>query len=132
MRALGRALDPEREWSVAELTALPTGVAEAAARSSPPAVAACREIVDSLTLGIVTLANVFNPSTVVLGGAMRPVVEWGLHAIREAVARDIVPGMHVPAIEMSMVGEYECAVGAAAIAHHEMIDISHLAIEGPY
>ena len=78
-----------------------------------------------LGLGLVTLVNIFNPSTIVLGGVMRPLIELCLDKLRKTVAEGIVPGTLVPDIRMSALGIFECAVGAAAVAHHHSFDIAN-------
>ena len=73
-----------------------------------------------------SLVNIFNPSTVFLGGAMRPVIKLGLVGIRNTIATGIVPGMTMPDIRLSTLGEFECAIGVATIAHHQAFDVSNI------
>ena len=65
------------------------------------AIAAVRKLEAYLATGMVSLANIFNPSDIVLGGMMRPVLELGLDRLRQAVAAGIVPGVTPPAIALS-------------------------------
>lgn len=104
---------------------LPQAIARAARLGDPSARAAIASLARHLGLGLVTLANVFNPSVIVLGGIMRPVIELCLDKLRTNVAERIVPGALVPDIRMSALGIFECAVGAAAVAHHHSFDIAN-------
>lgn len=108
------------------LLELPGRVAAAALAGDEAARGAVGSIADHLATGIASLVNAFNPRTVVLGGPMRPVIALIIPAVAEAVAARIVPGMTPPEIEASKLGVMECAIGAAAIAHHHAIDISHV------
>ena len=55
-------------------------------KGSAPAVAAVRKLEAYLAIGMVNLTNIFNPSDIVLGGMMRPVLELCLDRLRQAVA----------------------------------------------
>ena len=105
-----------------------TQVPPAWKRGDPRAVRAVDEIVSALSLGLVTLTNAFNPDEIVLGGAMGPVLELVIGTLQERLERDVVPGMLVPRISLSRLGDLHCAIGAAAIAHHEASDISHVGL----
>jgi N-acetylglucosamine repressor len=105
-----------------------TAVPPAWRRGDPRAVEAMEELSRALSLGLVTLANAFNPDEIVLGGAMRPVLELVIDTLQEKLAREAVPGMLVPKVSLSRLGEMHCAIGAAAIAHHEASDISHVGL----
>ena len=109
----------------------PELVAQAVRDGHAPAIAAVRKLEAWLATGMVSLANIFNPSDVVLGGMMRPVIELGLDRLRQAVAAGIVPGVTLPAIALSRGNLFECAVGVAAIAHHQQFDATAIALEGP-
>jgi len=104
---------------------LPEEMAVAARRRDPAALRALASLRRHLGLGLVTLVNIFNPSTIVLGGVMRPMIELCLDQLRDTVAKGIVPGTLVPEIRMSALGIFECAVGAAAVAHHHSFDIAN-------
>ncbi len=60
---------------------------------------------------------------------MRPVIALIIPKVAEAVAARIVPGMVPPEIEASKLGVMECAIGAATIAHHHALDISHVEVQ---
>jgi predicted NBD/HSP70 family sugar kinase len=77
-----------------------------------------------LAAGIASLVNIFNPGLVMLGGAMRPVLARLLPDLQRDVAAAIVPGTAIPEIRLSVHGDLECAVGAAALAHHRAFDVS--------
>jgi len=104
---------------------LPARIARAARRRDPAALAAVASLARHLGLGLVALTNIFNPSTIVLGGIMRPLIELCLDRLRKTLADGIVPGALVPEIRMSALGLLECAVGAAAVAHHHSFDIAN-------
>ena len=109
----------------------PELVAKAVRDGDAPATAAVRKLETYLATGMVSLTNIFNPSDIVLGGTMRPVLELGLDRLRQAVAAGIVPGVTPPAIALSRGNLFECAIGAAAIAHHQQFDATAIALEGP-
>lgn len=114
----------------AGIAADPEQVAEAVRHGDAPAIAAVRKLEAYLAIGMASLANIFNPSDIVLGGMMRPVLELGLDRLRQAVAAGIVPGLTPPAIALSKGSLFECAVGAAAIAHHLQFDATAIALDG--
>jgi N-acetylglucosamine repressor len=126
LAALGRYLAEEG----AAIPADPELVAQAMRNGHAPALAAVRKLEASLATGMASLANIFNPSDIVLGGMMRPVLEPGLDRLRQAVAAGIVPGMTSPTIALSRESLFECAIGAAAIAHHQQFDATAIALEG--
>lgn len=111
------------------LLRLPSEVAAAAAAGDGNAADAVRSIGESVASGVVTLVNIFNPSTVILGGPMRPVLTKVLRLVEGRVAAGVVPGLAVPSLEIGRLGELECAVGAATIAHHRAVDISYLDVD---
>ena len=53
---------------------------------------------------------------------MRPVIEFVLDDLRDAVKTGIMPGIPAPSIDLSRNGEYECAIGVAALAHQAEFD----------
>jgi len=107
---------------------LPMRIASKAVEGDRAARAAINSIADYLTIGLLSLTNIFNPHTIFLGGAMRPVLASCLEALRGRVGAGIVPGMRVPEIRLSTLGEMECAIGAATITHHRACDVSHIEI----
>jgi predicted NBD/HSP70 family sugar kinase len=108
----------------------PSDVAAAVLAGDAAAIAAIGELRRHLATGMINLTNIFNPSDIVLGGAMRPVLELCLGELREAVAKGIVPGMRPPAIRLSGTSPFECAMGAAAISHHTQFDTTALSLGG--
>ncbi len=91
--------------------------------NEPAALASLESFAHHLGLGIITLVNVFNPTSVVLGGVMRPILEQCLGVVQSRVAEGIVPGIPVPDVRLSPLGLYESAVGAASLAHQRTFDI---------
>lgn len=108
----------------------PVQVSDAIGAGDDAATAAVERLTAHLATGIISLTNVFNPSDIVLGGAMRPVLALGLERLRDVVAGGIVAGMPPPKIALSAGDPYECAIGAAAIAHHAQFDVSALSVGG--
>ncbi|SHF96014.1 Sugar kinase of the NBD/HSP70 family, may contain an N-terminal HTH domain [Kaistia soli DSM 19436] len=125
LAALARLWRSGDETGESDTTGLPGRVAEAAENDDPNAVTAIDHIAERLGRGIVSLVNIFNPSTIVLGGVMRPVIERMIPVLEAVVASGIVPGMRVPDIRLSALGLHECAIGAATIAHHRAFDLSN-------
>ena len=92
--------------------------------------AAVQRLETHLSTGMVNLSNIFNPSDIVLGGSLRPILALCLENLRAAVARGIVPGVQPPNINLSRISQFECAVGAAAITHHAQFDTTALSLAG--
>lgn len=109
-----------------DLSLLPETVAVAHAEGSPEAARAVDSLAAHLVTGIVSLVNLFNPSQIILGGIMRPVLARCLGAVHGGVAGRIIPGTRVPEIRLSHLDTYECAIGAACLAHHRAFDLSNL------
>ena len=107
---------------------MPAEIVAAADDGDAKAVAAIESGTHWLGLGVISLINLFNPSTVILGGVMRPMIERCLDALRARVRDGIISGIPVPDVRLSELGKYECAVGAATVAHHHAFDISRVDI----
>ena len=120
---LGREPGPDDD-----IAALPAKVAKAFSEGGTAALRATESLAAHLSMGLASLVNVFNPSQVILGGAMRPVLECCLADIQADVARRIIPGTRMPDIQISHLGAFECAIGAACVAHHKAFDISNVEI----
>ena len=131
LSALARSFRGTDRMSVVELAALPEVVAQAAEAGHPRARKAIESLSHHVALGLVSLVNVFNPDTILLGGVMRPVIERCLDAIRAGLAAGIVPGTTVPEVRLSAHGVLECAIGAASIAHHRAFDLSRVDLAEP-
>jgi predicted NBD/HSP70 family sugar kinase len=124
--ALGRNYLGTDKLTEQQFAALPAEVVEEADNGNSKAKAALSSFSHWMGLGIVSLINMFNPSTVILGGVMRPVLERTIDDIRAAVEAGIISGIPVPDVRLSELGKYECAIGAATIAHHHAFDISRV------
>lgn len=105
---------------------LPTQVAERLAKGDVDAERAVTTLSGYLTEGLVDITNVFDPDSIVLGGAMAPVLDAVIERVAPALARRMVPGMTMPQLGVSRLGTFECAIGAAALAHHEALDLTNL------
>jgi hypothetical protein len=79
--------------------------------------------------GLVSLTNIFNPKEIVLGGLMRPLFAPHMPRIAQGVRSGIVPGMAMPQLNLSAGEEFDCAIGAASVAHHESFDVSNIELE---
>lgn len=108
----------------------PADVALAMSAGDPAVKAAVQKLETYLAVGMVNLCNIFNPSDIVLGGSLRPILALCLENLREAVRRGIVPGLLTPNINLSRISQYECAIGAAAISHHAQFDTTSLSLTG--
>lgn len=108
----------------------PADVAKAMSAGDPVVKAAVRRLVTHLAVGMVNLCNIFNPSDIVLGGSLRPILALCLENLRDAVKHGIVPGLQPPNINLSRISQYECAIGAAAICHHAQFDTTSLSLTG--
>jgi N-acetylglucosamine repressor len=126
LSALARYLSEEGAMVAAE----PALLAKAVLGGDQKVSAALRKLETYLAIGMVNLTNIFNPSDIVLGGAMRPILELSLDRLREKVAAAIIAGIRPPAVSLSTDNLFECAIGAAAIAHHEQFDNSAISLVG--
>jgi len=126
--ALSRLHRPHDAPDVDALPSLPQLVATRAVEGDAAAQAAMDSIAHHLLIGLISLANVFGPRTIFLGGTMRPVLASCLDRLQQGVARGIVPGMEAPEVRLSALSELECAIGVATISHHQAFDISSVEI----
>ena len=108
----------------------PAEIALAMSAGDPAVTAAVQRLETHLAVGMVNLCNIFNPSDIVLGGSLRPILALCLESLRDAVKRGIVPGLQSPNINLSRISQYECAIGAAAISHHAQFDTTSLSLTG--
>jgi predicted NBD/HSP70 family sugar kinase len=131
LAALARFFRGTDKLTAAQYAALPAEVIAGADGGNPVAIAAIDSLSHYLSLGIITIVNIFNPTIVIIGGVMRPILERGLRAIQASVADGAVPGTRVPQVQLSSLGILECAIGAASIAHHRAFDFPKLNIREP-
>ncbi|MBB4227996.1 ROK family transcriptional regulator [Rhizobium mongolense] len=124
--ALARNYMDTDKLTESQFAALPAEVVHEADAGNAKAIVALESFSHWMGLGIVSLINMFNPSTVILGGVMRPVLEHTIDQIRSAVEAGIISGIPVPDVRLSELGKFECAIGAATIAHHHAFDISRV------
>lgn len=129
LEGLASEFAPGAKLSSEELMSLPAKVVEEAKEGRRRAEKTLQSITAHLTSGLVSLTNIFNPSEIVLGGIMRPILEHQLKRLSRGVEAGIVPGMSAPELSLSAAGEFECAIGAAAIAHHKTFDVSNIEVE---
>ncbi len=84
--------------------------------------AAMATYVGHLAVGLGGLVNSFNPDSILLGGMLAPLLHDYLPAVRDGVGQNVVPGLPVPQVVLSRLGVFECAIGAAALAHQAALD----------
>lgn len=128
LAALARIFLGREPLSDETLTDLPDQVALAHAQGAPRALAAVESLASHLGQGLVSLVNIFNPSHVLLGGVLRPVLALCLPQLRATLAARVIPGMACPAIDLSALGVFECAIGAACLAHSRAFDLPQIEI----
>ena len=126
LRALQRYLTHEDFDELHSDLKLPGKAAKLIAGGDTVANQAIDELAGHLARGLVNITNIFNPGEIVLGGAMLPILPQICAAMAEQIGRGIVPGMTMPVLTVSSLGEFECAIGAAATAHHEEFDLSNV------
>lgn len=124
--ALARSYWGTDSLEEAQFEALSAEVADRFSSGDPAAIASVTDLAGWLTLGVVSLSNIFNPSMVFLGGALGPVLSLIIEDLRGDVAAGIVPGLPAPEVRLFSLEPYECAIGVAAIAHQRCFDISRV------
>ena len=117
-----KALQEHLDEKAIPKDASPEEIVDCAVDGNASALAATKHFTHYLALGLISATNIFNPNNIILGGLMRPVIEFVLDDLREAVRTGIMPGIPAPSIELSRNGEYECAIGVAALAHQAEFD----------
>ena len=130
LKALQRYLTDEDVAETAVDPALPVTVAALLSADAPAAKRAVDTLAVHLAQGLVDITNIFNPNEVVIGGAMTPVLDAVLERATPLLAAGMVQGMSMPALTVSRIGTFECAIGAAALAHHEAFDLANLDLRG--
>lgn len=126
LRALRRYLTHEDFDELHSDLKLPQKVAVLLAKGDAAAGRAVREVSGHLARGLINITNIFNPGEIIIGGAMLPILPEICATMAGAIKAGIVPGMTMPRITVSRLGEFECAIGAAATAHHEEFDLSNV------
>lgn len=91
--------------------------------------AAVATLSSHLARGLVDLTNLLNPTSIVFGGSMLPLLDAIVDKAAGTLAAEIVPGMPVPRLMVSRIGPFECAIGAAAMAHHDEFDITNIDLQ---
>jgi len=75
------------------------------------------ETCEALACGITSLANLFEPDLVVIGGGVSRAGEQLLEPVRRLVAAE---SMHAPGVVRAALGETVGVVGAAAVAFERL------------
>lgn len=130
LKALQRYLTHEDVDETAVNPDLPERVAALLDVNDPAARHAVAMLAEHLAQGLVDITNIFNPDEVVVGGAMTPVLDAVLERATPLLAESMVQGMSMPTLTISRIGTFECAIGAAALAHHEAFDLTNLDLRG--
>jgi predicted NBD/HSP70 family sugar kinase len=131
LSAVARSYKGGDELTDEEFLVLPAEVARAVSNGDKTAVKTVQAVANSLASAAVALVNIFNPATIVLGGPMSPILELCLDDIRSRITAEIVPGVTIPEVRLSALGIFDCAIGAACIAHHHLFDISNFELSEP-
>lgn len=113
-----------------QLAELPDAAVDMAKKGDKTAARAIDTIIRYSSRGIIALVNIFSPTLIILGGSMRPVFEYSLERVAQGISGGLVPGIAVPEIQLSQLGLFECAIGAASIAHHKAFDLSNIDLTG--
>ena len=107
---LGQALEEGRELTGPLIT-------ELAQEGDPVAIDAIREIAHNLGVGLVSLVNIFNPETIVIGGGVSAAGELLLEPARALVReRALLPGRDAVSIVVAKYGAEAGLLGAALMA----------------
>lgn len=126
LRALQRYLTGEDVQETATDPNLPASVAALLQARQPNAENAISTLAHHLAQALVDITNVFNPDEVVIGGPMLPILDAVVAKVTPLLADGIVQGMTMPRLVISRIGTFECAFGAAALAHHGAFDLTNL------
>lgn len=95
---------------------------EAAEQDDPVALKALDEEGVHLGLGIVNLANIFDPGLVVIGGALSLCGKWLVPKIQSILHDNILPPLRDKIrVELSSHGEDACAIGAVALVLDDLL-----------
>jgi glucokinase len=96
-------------------------VADAARLGDPAARQVWRETCEALACGITSIANLFEPELVVVGGGVSRQGEFLLGPVRELVTAQVVgPSDRTVRVVQSAVGDSVGVVGAAAVAYERL------------
>lgn len=106
----------------------PQEIAALAVAGNPSARAAAGHLERYLSIGLISLTNIFNPGNIIVGGEMRPIVGVVLDELRNSVRSGIISGIPAPSINLSQNGDFECAIGAAALVHQQEFDESSVGL----
>ena len=131
LSALARSYYGSDKIPDGDLGSLPEHVATRAAAGEPAAQQAVAEMESCLTIGLTSIVSAFNPSVIILGGPMLPIFRHRAEALKAAIASGILLGVTAPEIRMSHLGNLDCAIGAATIAHHNSFDLSRVTLLEP-
>jgi hypothetical protein len=76
------------------------------------------------------LVNAFSPSVVVLGEAMMP-DGASLDRLPRTISGGVFSDGEIPELILSHLDTFDCAIGAATIAHHNTFDLSRVTLLEP-
>jgi glucokinase len=107
----------ERAQEAGMTGATASAVAAAARSGDPVATRVWDETCEALACGIVSLANVFEPELVVIGGGVSRAGDQLLAAVRERVRKETIPSVDVV---QAALGDAVGVVGAAAVAYERL------------
>lgn len=99
------------------------GIASAAEAGDALARQALTEVAERLGLGLVTLINLLNPATIVVGGELMDAEEFVLPVVRAVIARRALDVAHeVVSVRSSSFRDQASLIGAAALAFEALFD----------
>jgi predicted NBD/HSP70 family sugar kinase len=125
LAAIARDYKGSEDMKEEELLALPAEIARSATAADGAGLTTVRSFSRQLSTGIVGLVSIFNPTTIILGGMMRPILPGCLDDMRSRVAAGSSPAPKSLRSRLSVLGILNCAIGAASIGHHHLFDISN-------
>jgi glucokinase len=111
----------ERASEAGLLGASAADVADAARVGDPAAAKVWRETCEALACGVTSIANLFEPEVVVIGGGVSRQDEFLLAPVREIVESQVIgaPG-HTVRVVQAALGDHVGVAGAAAVAFERL------------
>jgi len=80
--------------------------------------------------GLASLISVLNPERVVLGGPVAALFASARQEVIDSIRKHLVLPFVLPEIEVSALGPDACAIGAAMILHHRLLEIDERLVYG--
>jgi glucokinase-like ROK family protein len=107
-------------------------IVEAARLGDGVAISALETTARYVGLGLANLINAFNPNLVVLGGELRPAIEYGLSIIKDVAASRSLPGSREGVeIVLATHASQGCAMGGIASVYRHVLAQPLAAVRRP-